>query len=335
MVLSKFNIFIDNFLFNTLTGYAIELDPWEIEKVKSGEIPAHLKEVIEEGFSSTDDDLEKVVEGLLKKPVLEPTLVLTYKCNFDCVYCFQKGFRRETSVSDRTVKGFVNYVRRNEKGRKVRVTFFGGEPLLELKRIEEVSRALLDLKYSFSLVTNGSMLTGSVVQRLSSLGLSHVQITLDGPKEIHDKRRYYIDGRGSFDVIINNLRVIQDMVKVVLRINIDVNNLTEVDQLLDELRREEITKVRLDPHFVHTNMFRNEWWDNVIPKDLEAEVMRKFWESAKDHGFDIPHDIFRLGICVAHIDEDIVVDPEGRIYPCWHSREIRSTLKGSLMKTVQ
>ncbi|MEM2663057.1 MAG: radical SAM protein [Metallosphaera sp.] len=316
MALSKFNIFIDNIIFNTLTGYAMELEPWEIEKLKGGEVPDHLKEVVEEGFSTTDD-LESVLEPLLNKPVLEPTLLLTYNCNFNCTYCFQKGFRKEVTVTEEVMKGFINYVRKRERGRKVRVTFFGGEPLLELRKIEEISRSLSDLKYSFSVVTNGSLLTKSVTHRLISHGLSHVQLTLDGPPEVHDKRRFYVDGRGSFNTIIQNLREVQDLVKVVLRINIDVNNLNEVDTLLAKLVEEGITRIRLDPHFVHTNLFRNEWWENVIPKDLESDVLVKFWEKARSYGFEIPHDIFRLGICAAHIDEDIVVDPEGKVYPCW------------------
>jgi len=89
-MLSKYNIFLDDYkiMFNTLTGYAIRLADEEIEKLKKGEVPEKLKDIIEEGFSATFDEfLQK-----FKKEVLEPTLVLTYRCNFDCVYCFQKGF---------------------------------------------------------------------------------------------------------------------------------------------------------------------------------------------------------------------------------------------------
>ncbi|MEM0113980.1 MAG: radical SAM protein, partial [Metallosphaera sp.] len=245
MVLSKFNVFIDNIIFNTLTGYAMELDKDEIERLKKGDVPDHLKDIIEEGFSSGDEDLQDLVESISKKPVLEPTLLLTYNCNFDCVYCFQKGFRRAISVSENVMRGFVNYIKRKEGGRKVRVTFFGGEPLLELRKIEDISKSLSGLKYSFSVVTNGSLLTKSVAERLISLGLSHVQITLDGPREVHDKRRHYLDGRGSYEVILNNLRNLQDMVNVILRINVDVKNLDEVDVLFSELRERGITNIRL------------------------------------------------------------------------------------------
>lgn len=317
MALSKFNLFIEDVLFNTLTGYAIKLNLWEIEKLRKGIVPEHLKDIIEEGFSAADEDLDEEIDKFLRKPVLEPTLVLTYNCNFDCIYCFQKGFRKNVSVSDKVIRGFVNYIRKNERGRKVRITYFGGEPLLQLRKIEEISRELSDLKYSFSVVTNGSLLTRKIAERLIPLGLTYAQITLDGPKEVHDERRFFVRGKGSFDVIVKNLKEVQDLIKVVLRINIDVKNLTEIEELLDELKREGINKVRLDPHLVHSNMFRNEWWDFTISSKAEGDVLVKFWETARKYGFEGPHDVFRLGFCVAYSNEDIVVDPEGNIYPCW------------------
>jgi uncharacterized protein len=292
-MLSKYNIFLEDYkiLFNTLTGYIIKLNDNELEKLERGIVPEELKDIIEEGFSATFDEFIHT----FTKNVFEPTLVLTYRCNFDCVYCFQKAFRDNSSVSDKVVNCFIKYIRNHENGRKVRVTFFGGEPLLEIQRIKEISMKLSDLKYSFSVVTNGSLLTKHIVNELKSLGLSHVQVTLDGPREVHDKRRYFVGGRGSYDIILKNLRDIQDDVNIVLRVNIDVNNITSFRELLRDLKQNGITKVRLDPHLVHENVFRNEYWDYILPKDKEGEILVKVWEIAKEEGFGIPQDVFRLG----------------------------------------
>lgn len=328
--LSKFNIFLydHNIIFNTLTGYAIKVTDEQMRKLSKGEIPEELKDIIEEGFSEQEFDIDKFI---VNKKYLEPTLVLTYDCNFDCVYCFQKKFRNKSRVKDEVVRGFINYIKKNSNGRKLRVTYFGGEPLLELRRIDEISRELKEeVDYSFSVVTNGSLLTPYVLDKLLSLGLSHVQITLDGPKEVHDKRRFFVDGRGSFDVILENLKYAQDKTNVVLRINIDINNLDEIEKLLEILREEGIIKVRLDPHLVHENTFRHEYWHNTLSKENEGKVLVKFWETARELGFEIPQEVFRLGICVAHIDEDIVVDPLGNIYPCWAFTGNPLYIKGKL-----
>jgi len=136
VALSKFNVFIDDYgiVFNTLTGYAMALSREEFEEMKRGNVPENLKDIIEEGFSSRGDEVESLMAYALNKNVLEPTLLLTYNCNFDCIYCFQRGFRSNSSVSEEVVRGFINYVRKNERGRKVRVTYFGGEPLLDAGR---------------------------------------------------------------------------------------------------------------------------------------------------------------------------------------------------------
>jgi len=296
-----------------------------MNKLSKGEIPEDLKDILEEGFSDQEFDPEKMI---FEKEYLEPTLLLTYDCNFDCVYCFQKNFRKKGGVSDYVVRGFINYIRRNSEDKKVRVTYFGGEPLLQMKRIEEISKELEG--YSFSIVTNGSLLTPSVLDRLNSFGLSHVQITLDGPREIHDKRRYFVGGKGSFDIILNNLAYAQDHTKVVLRINVDYRNVEEIKSLLSTLKEKGITKVRIDPHLVHENVFRNEYWDNIFSKDEEGDILTKVWEMAREEGFKIPQEVFRLGICAAHVEKDIVVDPYGYIYPCWAFTGNPLYIKGKL-----
>ncbi|WP_201779534.1 hypothetical protein [Acidiplasma cupricumulans] len=110
---SKYNVFIRDgsefILFNTLTGYAIKVSSEEKEKITSGIIPEDIKEVFYEGFI-TDDINAEFDKLTLKKNILEPTMVLTYNCNFDCSYCFQKDFRNKSRVNDNIINGFVNYI---------------------------------------------------------------------------------------------------------------------------------------------------------------------------------------------------------------------------------
>ena len=46
--------------------------------------------------------------------------------------------------------------------------------------------------------------------------LNHIQITVDGIKEIHDQRRIFRDGRGSFDLIMNNSKL---AINIISKIN--------------------------------------------------------------------------------------------------------------------
>ncbi len=154
-------------------------------------------------------------------------------------------------VNDDVIEGFVNYINKNSNGRKTRVTFFGGEPLLNIKAIEKVSEKLKNIDYEFSIVTNGSLLTENIADKLYNYGLRYVQITLDGPENVHDKRRYFDDGRGSFNIIMKNLKYAQNIFNVVLRINIDYSNENEneIETLLESLKINGINNVRIDPAY--------------------------------------------------------------------------------------
>ena len=52
-----------------------------------------------------------------------------------------------------------------------------------------------------------------------------MRITLDGEKEIHDKRRVLCNGDGTFDVIVSNIKKFSEKgIRVKIRVNIDKEN---------------------------------------------------------------------------------------------------------------
>ena len=93
------------------------------------------------------------------------------------------------------------------------LTFFGGEPLLNLpvdvrhggaRVARERRRAACEL--DINIITNGLLLTPEVVDRLKPFGLNGVKITLDGDHDTHNRMRPLRGGQGTFDRIIENIR---------------------------------------------------------------------------------------------------------------------------------
>ena len=82
---------------------------------------------------------------------------------------------------------------------------------------------------------------------------------MDGMKETHDKLKPYMDGRGSFDVILNNVKLLEhhDVQELTLRINLDKNTLPYVykfvDYLCDNGINKGITAVKFAPIFLTQN----------------------------------------------------------------------------------
>lgn len=102
-------------------------------------------------------------------------------------------------MNDETANGIVNLVRNNANTiNMLGVTWYGGEPLLEVNRIENLTKAFKEIcnknnvKYQANIVTNGYLLDKKMILRLIDLDITSIQITLDGTKEYHDQTRYLI-----------------------------------------------------------------------------------------------------------------------------------------------
>lgn len=150
--------------------------------------------------------------------VLSLTLLLTHQCNLNCIYCFQGAGENHTgSLSAETQEHLLKFITTQLKANKLdhlHLVLFGGEPLLNfsayyewLDQIQTYCNANT-INFSTSLITNGTLVTHEIIDNLIRYNCKTVQITLDGVKEIHDKRRMYKSGEGSFELIIENLKLI-------------------------------------------------------------------------------------------------------------------------------
>ena len=87
----------------------------------------------------------------------------------------------------------------------------------EIKRLHRDRQKTFDgKKISFSLTTNGTLITDEMINFLSEENI-HLVVSLDGPKEIHDKSRVFADGRGIH--ILSHNRNFIDAIIVIQRIH--------------------------------------------------------------------------------------------------------------------
>lgn len=145
----------------------------------------------------------------------------TNSCNMQCPYCFQG----DKSAKNRDTK-YLNEENMNnlkqlvlnavEKPhatpiKKITIEWFGGEPLLRKNVIREFSEFVLaiceqyKLEFHASIITNASLLDINTWQLLEDCKVYNVQITIDGQKDTHNQVRFYGNGKGSYDDIMDNL----------------------------------------------------------------------------------------------------------------------------------
>ncbi|MBA3029519.1 MAG: radical SAM protein [Desulfobacteraceae bacterium] len=140
------------------------------------------------------------------------TLQLTERCNLACRYCYVAR-RRQPDVLDCTpdfCERFVDFSFRETKDR-LKITFFGGEPLLRPDLIRHTvaygknkAAANGSKVMGFHLVTNGTLLDDPMGDFIAEQGIG-LEISLDGPAAVHDAKRIYPDGSPSFRRVYGNL----------------------------------------------------------------------------------------------------------------------------------
>ena len=254
------------------------------------------------------------------------TVVLTLDCNLACPYCFEDNFRGKHAMSDPTSELLMERIERDQmaRGRDVELRFYGGEPLMALHRLKEIARCLQTaakravVKFSFSLVTNATLLTLPVVTELLPLGLTSAQITLDGPPEIHDRQRPFVSGRGSFTTIVANVREVCDLVTLKPGGNFTRENYRRFPEMLDALLAASIDPAGLGPVLFAPILPKSgTHGDGCCLSCAEpwfAEAILFLREETLRHGFAVEKPA--MGICMVELTNSLVVTHDGTLYKC-------------------
>jgi len=216
---------------------------------KPMELDTELKKLMmERGFlvPEGEDELQKLkllyLRGINRQS-LGLVILPTENCNYRCKYCYE-SFERGKMSKD-VQDGIVEYVNKNVHNYKaVNIGWFGGEPLLEVPMIEELSDRIMKIcnqhhvPYLASVTSNGYLLTPDVLKRLLKRKVTNYTITIDGVKETHDAQKPLANGKPTFDTVIGNLLAIRDTIKnrsfhISIRTNFTETMYSYIDEYMD------------------------------------------------------------------------------------------------------
>lgn len=288
---------------------------------------------------SDECELEKIIEEnnsrLLEINELSRTVMPSANCPHGCNmiafgnYCGQNhtnNFITESILEQITTE--INSQLTSRKYNSFILNFFGGEPLLKPKLILsmlEKYKSFCDINgiiFKSQIITSGFLAECQLIENLYKLGLTKLELTLDGTKSYHDKRRPLKNGKGTFDTIYNNLLALCQSsalanLNITVRMNVDDRNEEAVLSLFDELNRDNIlSKAKF--YIAHIrNWGDKESGNKYLDKEKFAALELKLMIRARDLGIQVQFLPYRKKILCSVVDEHSkIFDPYGNEHKC-------------------
>lgn len=188
-------------------------DNEEITKQEILDCISDVEELKNQGKLFAKDVYEDKAFEFKKRNTIVKALCLhvAHTCNLSCEYCFasQGKYHGERDVMSYEVgKKALDFLVANSGDRvNLEVDFFGGEPLMNwdvVKKLVAYGRSLEkdnNKKFRYTLTTNGMLVDDDVIE-FSNKEMNNVVMSLDGRKDVHDRLRKTVGGKGSYDVIV-------------------------------------------------------------------------------------------------------------------------------------
>lgn len=292
------------------------------ESLEQQKYEEEIKDTVSELFArglikkKKDENIENKQDADIGALYFMPSM----KCNFRCSYCFvgeEVNHNNSKIMADDIVRATVEFVKKEVSRLKlayIRVLLFGGEPTLCIdKHIKfmDLMNEMQEVKIGFALITNGYFLPKEEIRYMKDNGLENIQVTIDGPRLIHDKRRMLRGGEGTYDTIIENIDwLCKENIKIAIRINIDNENYRDLYPLIEVFYKKGLNRnvlmqfVPVDPSSFSD---RSGYKENVLS---EYEGLYSF---AFERGFEVA--VWNRG-CSVKDKFFFAVDPLGDLYKC-------------------
>ena len=283
-------------------------------------------------------------------------LIPTYECNLRCPYCFETSTRVDLNRQG-TLKDVISVYKIDEAfaamdvlaeqrrpggvslsdfWKATKVGLYGGEPLQGMTKsaVEVIVERCRERGTTASAITNAVDLH-LFEELLGPDHISHFQVTLDGPNDVHNLTRIGPKHRSTYDVILDNLRIaLERGVAVSVRVHTDLKSIKRTPEILDDFEKRGLNGFKNLRTYITP---RTQWHDGhalpIYPNMGQAQVYKAMLTTAKP--LSVPYVSLIDKKLKAYIDGGLaglspmmeychantgamhLFDPYGDIYACW------------------
>lgn len=258
------------------------------------------------------------------------TIFPTTDCNARCFYCYELG-RSRVPMSKETALKVVQYIKNHCGGKKVKITWFGGEPLYNQEAIDTICTGLREegVEYASTMVTNAYLFDANTVQKAVKLwNLKRVQITLDGTETVYNRIKAFIyNEENPYQRVLSNIeQLLEAAIFVTVRMNMDLYNAENLLHLVQELAQRFGGKERICVYAHHLFKANESMADTHTVEEWaqREEAMCRIEECLAQNKLSPQVGIakkIKLTRCMADCGNAVTILPDGNIGLCEHFSE--------------
>lgn len=359
---------INEYMYNYLKDNSIKTRTFIDDNIKKSIIEMKSNGYLSENvINEIEHPVSEILPFYLNNRLNVITLQVTQQCNLRCDYCVYSGSYEGRMHSNKNMtfniakKGIDFIINNSIESPNLTIGFYGGEPLLNfdlIKRcVEYVDEKIEGREITFHITTNGTLLNDKIMDFFVEYDFS-LLISLDGPKEIHDKNRVFANNnKGTFDSIMKNMNRIflkyPDYSKKNIMFNAVLDETTNIDCTKSFFKNyKELNKITINTSFITTNYSKNnkeinENFNNKYKYEKFKVFLHKIGRLDKEYTSDLFYkEYFSLkkdinerimtknlnkknhpgGPCIPSIRK-LLLDVNGVFYPCERVSELSEPMK--------
>lgn len=268
-----------------------------------------LKEVIE--FSNSIDYDESKYELQLN-----PTM----NCNFKCWYCYETHIsdsKMNPDIVNKVILFVNNLFNENKNIKTLQLNWFGGEPLLQYRRIvlpilKEISKITIENNINFVSVftSNGILINDNMIDDFKKYNVTSLQITLDGHKKRHNQVRFISKSEGSYDSIVHNIKLLaKKEIMVHVRVNCSKETFPNIEKIAEDF-------INL-PQEIKKNLFFDfrKVWQEKEDIDKKLQSLNDLFIQKGFNIYELQADSYFVS-CYANKKNNALINYNGEVFKC-------------------
>ena len=286
-------------------------------------VPEDYNEI--EAVNMLRDKLRIPVDDLYLNFINRYTILPTLACNARCEYCYESKLKHKRNMTSATALKVAEFIlRKSTHTDTVRLSWFGGEPLVNYKAIDLIVNQLKNngKRVESEIITNGYLIDDKMMKKfVENWGIYSVQITLDGVGEVYNRIKNYVNVKeNAYQRIVNNIKMLLSAGIIVnIRLNVTLENGDALLEVVEDMNAifgaRSGLRIYCRAIFEEGKPRTEEENKPIYDSILKIESKLKEYEFSIGQNCDENMTIVQ---CMADDGRSVLIDPEGNLGTCEH-----------------